>query len=195
MVSNFHIEESRLITALHKGDILAFNEIYKRYSQKVYNFTLKHIDRNEDVEDLIQEVFITIWKKREDIDEKQSFNGYLFTITLNIIRKYYRKKTKNRKIAEKWLLLNSDHSDITMDTIDYRSINEIAKKVIEQLPPKRKEVFILSREIGLRNDEIAEKMNISKKTVENHLNLALKELRKHLVGETFIVTLFFNFFY
>lgn len=192
---DFSIDESKLISALHKGDIFAFNELYKRYSPKVYNFTLKHLEHEEDVKDLVQEVFITIWNRREDIDEKQSFNGYLFTITLNSIRKFYRKKVRNRKLAEHWLSSESHNSNITLDTINYRSINEIAQKIIDKLPPKRKEVFILSREKGLRNEEIAEKMNISKKTVENHLNLALRELRKQLVQESLMIILFFNFFY
>jgi len=195
MNAEFTIDESKLITALQKGDIFAFNELYKKYSQKVYNFTIKHLEHEEDIEDLIQEVFITIWNRRKDINETQSFNGYLFTITLNSIRKFYRKKAKHRKLTEKWMILNDPHSDITLDTIEFKSINEVAQKIIDQLPPKRKEVFILSRQQGLRNEEIALKMKISKKTVENHLNLALKELRKQLVQEVIIVTLFFNFFY
>jgi len=195
MNSDFHIEESKLITSLHENDILAFNEIYQRYSQKVYNFTLKHIERKEDIEDLIQEVFITIWNRREDLNEDRSFNGYVFTITLNSIRKYYRKKIRNRLLAENWVTSHAQISDITSDTINYDDINEIAEQIINKLPPKRKEVFILSREKGLRNEEIAKIMHISKKTVENHLNLALKELRSHLVREAFILTLYFNFFY
>jgi len=189
------IDEAKLITALQKGDIFAFNQLYKKYSQKVYNFTHKHIEQEADIEDLIQEVFITIWNRREDINEQQSFNGYLFTITLNSIRKYYRKKIKNRQLAENWLITAGKVSDITLDTVEYRNISEIAQKIIDKLPPKRKEVFILSREKGLRNDEIADMMKISKKTVENHLNLALKELRSQLVREAFTLILFFNFFY
>jgi RNA polymerase sigma-70 factor (ECF subfamily) len=189
------IDETKLITALQKGDIFAFNQLYNLYSQKVYNFTLKHIHDEADIEDLIQEVFITIWNRREDLNEDGSFNGYLFTITLNSIRKYYRKKIRNRQLAKNWSSSQAQISDITSDTINYDDINEIAEQIINKLPPKRKEVFILSRGKGLRNDEIAKIMHISKKTVENHLNLALKELRSHLVREAFILTLYFNFFY
>ena len=191
----YEIDETRLIIALKKSDIFAFNEIYRRYSQKVYNFTVKHISNTADIEDTVQEVFITIWNHRAYLDENQSFNGYIFTITLNLIRKFYRSEIKNRKLAENLLFSERSYSDITNNTINFKSINELVQQLINQLPPKRKEVYILSRINGLRNDEIAQKMNISKKTVENHLNLALKELRKNLPQETFITLAFLTFFY
>ena len=191
----YEIDEARLIIALKKSDIFAFNEIYRRYSQKVYNFTVKHISSTADIEDTVQEVFITIWNHRTFLDENQSFNGYIFTITLNLIRKFYRNKLKNRKLIEKALFSERSYSDITNNTINFKSINGLVQQHINQLPPKRKKVYVLSRINGLSNDEIAEKMNISKKTVENHLNLALKELRKYLTQETFISLAFLTFFH
>jgi RNA polymerase sigma-70 factor (ECF subfamily) len=153
------------------------------------------MEQEEDTKDLVQEVFITIWKRREDIDEKQSFNGYLFAITLNAIRKYFRKRVKDRKLVENWLNNTKSFSDDTNLMTEYRSLKERSEKIIEQLPPKRKKVFLLSREKGLRVEEIARKMNISKKTAENHLSLALRDIRNKLFKETFMMVLFFALFY
>ena len=188
-------EDSKLVKALQQGDIFAFNELFNKYSQKIYNFAFKHMQHEEEVKDLVQEVFVTIWVKRKDIDDKQSFNGYLFTITLNAIRKYFRKQVKDRKLIEKWLEDAKTSSDITKLTVEYRSLKERAGEIIEDLPPKRKMVFILSREKGLSAEEIAQIMHIAKKTVENHLNLALRYLREKLMKETFLIILFFVLFY
>ncbi|HHJ10854.1 MAG TPA: RNA polymerase sigma-70 factor [Bacteroidetes bacterium] len=186
-------EDYRLIKALQKGDIFAFNELFLKYSHKVYNFAIKHMEHEEDVKDLVQDVFIKIWNKRKDIDEKQSFNGYLFAITLNMIRKYFRKKVKDYKLVDRWLENTKSYSEETKLTIEYNSFRERTDKILNELPPKRKTVFILSREQGLSAEDIARVMNISKKTVENHLNLALRYLRKKLVGEIFLLIFFFIF--
>jgi RNA polymerase sigma-70 factor (ECF subfamily) len=188
-------DEVKLIKALQEGDVFAFNELFHRYSQKIYNFALKHLEREEDVQDLVQDVFITIWNRRKDIDEKQSFNGYLFAITLNAIRKYFRKRVRNRALVDKWLRETHNFSDITKLTVEYRSLKERADKIIAQLPPRRKTVFLLSREEGLRADEIARRMNITQKTVENHLNLALRYLREKLTEEAFLLIFLFVLFY
>jgi RNA polymerase sigma-70 factor (ECF subfamily) len=189
------IKDQKLITALNHDDIFAFNELFHKYSQKIYNFTIKHVHHEEDVKDIVQDVFITIWNKRKVIDAKQSFNGYLFTITINAIRKHFRNKTTNKKVLEKWLKDKKVFSDVTKQTVEFRSLNERANKIIDELPPKRKMVFLLSREQGLKSNEIAREMNISTKTVENHLYLALRHLREKLKEETLLIILFFNFFY
>lgn len=188
-------EDGLLVKALQRGDIFAFNELFHKYSQKIYNFSIKHIKREEDVKDLIQEIFITIWNKRKDIDEKKSFNGYLFAITLNAIRKYFRKKSTNNKLVHKWLEEIEPYSNITAQTIEYNELAKMADELIEKLPPRRRMIFLLSRKDGLTNEEIAGILEIKKKTVENHLNLALSYLRKKLIGQSFLIILFFVIFY
>ncbi len=188
------IEEIKLIKSLQHGDVFAFNTLFHKYSQKIYSFAIKHLENEEDVKDLLQDVFITIWKRRKDIDQNQSFNGYIFAITLNSIRKYFRKKVKDRKLIEKWLESTKSYSETTKHTVEYDSLKIRVDDIIKELPPKRKMVFLLSRGKGLCNEEIAQELNVTKKTVENHLNLALRHLREKLVKETFLLILFFTLF-
>jgi len=188
-------EDKLLVKAMQRGDIFAFNELFHKYSQKIYNFSIKHIGREEDVKDLIQEIFVTIWNKRKDIDEKQSFNGYLFAITLNAIRKYFRRKNTNDKLVHKWLEEIEPYSNITAQTLEYNELAKMADDLIEQLPPRRRMIFLLSRKDGLTNEEIAGILKIKKKTVENHLNLALRYLREKLLKQSFLIILFFVLFY
>ncbi len=187
-------DDAHLVRRLHKNDIFAFNELYQKYSAKAYNFISKHLDTEEDVKDLLQELFITIWKKRKDINEELSFNSYLFTITLNLIRKHFRKKIKDRNIIKKWIETPELYSSDPAYIAEFNDLENISIKIINELPPKRKQVFELSRKEGLSNDEIAVKLNINKKTVENHLNLALKYFRKKYKSSSFILSLFFIFY-
>lgn len=184
-----------LVKSLRKGDVFAYNELFHKYSQKVYNFSIKHLENEEDVKDLVQEIFMKIWDKRKEIDEMKSFNGFLFTITLNLIRDYFRKTVKNRKLIDKWLEETEPYSDSTVLSIEFQSLEKVVSTLVDQLPQKRQMVFRLSRNEGLSNDEIAEQMNIQKKTVENHLNLALNYLRERLQEHSFLAILFFVLFY
>jgi len=187
--------DQQLVKALRKGDVFAYNELFHRYSQKVYNFSIKHFENSEDARDLVQDIFMKIWEKRCEIDELKSFNGFLFTIALNSIRDHFRKKVKNRNLVNKWLEDSESCTNATLLSIEFRSLEKVVSKYIEQLPEKRQMVFTLSRNKGLSNSEIAEQMNIQKKTVENHLNLSLKYLREKLQAHSFLVILFFVLFY
>ncbi|MCD6598935.1 MAG: sigma-70 family RNA polymerase sigma factor [Bacteroidales bacterium] len=140
-------------------------------------------------------MFLKIWDKREKIDENKSFNGFLFTIALNSIRNYFRKKVKDRKLINRWLEETESFSDTTKLSTEFKSLEKVVNTIVEQLPPKRQTVFRLSRNEGLSNDEIASRMDIQKKTVENHLNLALKYLREKLQSHSLLVILFFILFY
>lgn len=157
---------------------------------------MQHLKNEEDVKDLVQEIFCKIWDIREKIDEKKSFNAFLFTISLNTIRDYFRKQVKNRKLIDKWLEESESYSESTLESIELASLEKVVGTAVEQLPPKRQMVFKLSRLEGLSNDEIAERMKIEKKTVENHLNLALRHLRAVLQEDhSFLVILFFVLFF
>lgn len=187
-------EDYKLIKRLQKDDILAFNELYRKYSPKVFNFTIKHFGHEDDIRDLMQELFVTIWNKRKDINEHLSFNSYIFTITLNLIRKHFRNKVKDRNIINKWTEDTEQYSTDTSYLAEYNNLELISNKIIAELPPKRRKVFELSRQKGLSNKEIAIKLNLKKKTVENHLNLALKYFREKYSSRTFLFSLLLIFF-
>jgi RNA polymerase sigma-70 factor (ECF subfamily) len=98
-------------------------------------------------------------------------------------------------LIDKWLEETESYSDSTASSIDFNDLENAVNEIVEQLPPKRQKVFRLSRNEGLSNDEIAKRMNIQKKTVENHLNHALKYLREKLNEKSFLTILFFVLFY
>ena len=182
----------KLIHKLKSGNILAFNQLFEDYSSKLYFFANGYLKSSEDAEELVQEVFTTIWEKRDQLKSGYSFKSYIFTIAFNIIKKHFRQKSQFRKFVNSELL-----NDITSETsqqIDYNSLKAYVFRLAESLPEKRREVFIKSRFEGLTNKEISIELGLSKKTIENHLNLALREIRNKMEEGRLPVVLFFFMF-
>ena len=183
-----------LVESLKKGDFSAFDQLFLKYSKKLYYFARSYLDSNEDAEGLVQEVFLKIWEKRKELKEHLSFNAYIYTVTFNAIRKYFRKKTREKKYYDSYLEnFDGTHNETAMD-IEYNNLRELADKATEELPEKRKAIFLLSRHEGLTNEEIASRLHISKNTVENQMTQALKFLREKLGQETILSILFYYLF-
>ncbi|MBA7515263.1 RNA polymerase sigma-H factor [subsurface metagenome] len=186
--------DRQLVESLKKGDLFAFDQLFSKYNKKLYYFANGYLDSKEDAEGLVQEVFLKIWEKRKELKEHLSFNAYLYTITYNAIRKYFRKKARERKYLDKFLEDFDEKHDETVTDIEYNNLRELANKAIEKLPEKRKMIFRLSRHEDLTSEEIAKRLHISKKTVENQIHQALKFLREQLGKETLLSILFYYLF-
>ncbi len=147
-------------------------------------------------EEAVQDIFLKIWEKRKDLDPALSFKSYLYTIALNTTKKIYRKRLQEKKYAQDIVLeLHTDHtSDI--DVLEYKNLLEYADRIINKLPSSRREIFIMSKKDGLKNAEIAERLNISEQTVKNQLVSAMKFLRSEAAkSNDEIGFLFFLLFY
>ncbi len=186
------LSESLLIRDLAKGNILAFNALYKGYSERLYRFALGYLKTEAEAEELVQEVFTIIWEKRASVREELSFKSFLFTIAFNLIRKHFR--TKNYLSNYYQSIAVDEPQGQTSQEVVYNSLYQYISKLIEQLPAKRREILVKSRFEGATIQEIAEKLNISHKTVENQLTDALRFLRTNLNRENIPVILFFILF-
>ena len=184
--------ESLLVHNLSKGNLLAFNTLYKEYSGRLYRFALGYLKSEAEAEELVQEVFTKIWEKRADLKKELSFKSFLFTIAFNIIRKHFRTKTYLSEYFKTGIIPDLDMQ--TSQKITYDSLYQYITELVNQLPARRKEIFIKSRFEGLSINEIAEKLKISHKTVENQLTEALKFIRTNLNRENIPVILFFILF-
>ena len=185
-------EESLLVHNLAKGNLLAFNTLYKEYSGRLYRFALGYLKSRDEAEELVQEVFTIIWEKRKDLKKELSFKSFLFTIAFNIIKKHFRTKAYFAVYLKTEMGDNLDMQ--TSQKITYDSLYRFITELVNQLPPRRKEIFIKSRFNGLTIKEISEEMNISHKTVENQLTVALKFIRTNLNKESIPVLLFLILF-
>lgn len=174
-----NIDEKDYIVALKKGSFEAFDKLYSLYKRKLYSFAFGYLKSREEAEDIMQEVFIKVWMNREAIDESRSFNAYLFTISKNSILNYFRKKSNEHTyIDDIKKITNLTHNE-TSENMEYDDLRLKANRIIDKLKPRQKEIYILSKEKGLSNAEIAERLGISKKSVENQLSISLKFLREN----------------
>jgi len=183
--------DTGLVRLLKKGDMAAFDTIYNRYCHKLYEFVLMYIKQEEDAEEIVQEVFIKIWESRARIDIYTSFGAFLFTIAYNTTMSLLRKRVCEVKSKEYLKSLQQiDSAEQVINEIQFQELNQKVESLLLQLTPRQKEIFLLSREEGLTHKEIAEKLNISESTVNNHLVTVLKFFKSH-IDSSLAVNVFF----
>jgi RNA polymerase sigma-70 factor, ECF subfamily len=170
-------ETIKLVKKLRKGNVSAFDLIFKIYNQKVFNFCLKLLNKQEDAEEVTQEVFIALWENREKIELNTSLSSYIYRIARNKIYNIYRKSYYVQAYLEYMNVNSKKLESFTEDEILYNELNQFLNVTIEALPPRRKEVFELSRFEGLTYKEIAKRMKISENTVDVQIRKALGFLR------------------
>ncbi|MFP3861245.1 MAG: RNA polymerase sigma-70 factor [Bacteroidales bacterium] len=178
-------EDSHIIQKIKEGDDLAFETLYNKYSAKVYYFALRFLKNKEDAEGLTQDIFIKVWENRNSLRTDLSLNSYIFTITKNTIFNKNRRKINEQAYVE-YLKNHLDNTyDQTENDILLNEIKSWIDDTIEKLPAKRSYIFKLSRFEGLSYKEISQKLNISERTVEAHIHLAIKEIRG-IIDKNFI---------
>ncbi len=186
---------NELVRLLQKGDMTAFDAIYQQYGRRVSGFVFRYIKQEADVEEIVQEVFVKIWVNRHKLDADASFESYLFTITYNTIISIIRKRVNEKKYVEHVKSLQRhNYVDNTIDDIQYKDLNTKVDLLLNQLTPRQKEIFLLSREQGLTHKEIAAKLNISSNTVKNHLVTTLSFLKSKLAKEMILGVLYVSLF-
>ncbi|MCK5277997.1 MAG: RNA polymerase sigma-70 factor [Cyclobacteriaceae bacterium] len=183
-------EERILVIQLKDGNQASYKALYSRYAPKLFAFSRKYLQSREDAEEIVQEVFLRIWEKKDNIDENQSFSSYVIQAAKHRIFNGFRKNVNKQAYMD--FLMYADRASINFTEldVDYNEIKQKAEHAIGAMPPKRQEIFRLSREMGLKNKEIAEKLQISIKTVENQMGQALKYLREELSEYRMLIFLF-----
>jgi RNA polymerase sigma-70 factor (family 1) len=169
-----------LVSQLRNNNTRAFDSLFRKYSDKLYSFSFSLLKNDEDSREIIQEVFLKIWHKRNDIDPSKSFKSFLFTITYNLIMDSLRQRLKEKEYR-KFLEYYFEFKEISINSeLDYEILKREIVNAVEELPYKRKNIFKLSREKEMSYREIAEELGIKIKTVENQINLALKHIRSRI---------------
>lgn len=187
---NHSVDEQKLVFQLKNGNQASFQKLYSAYAPKLFAFSRKYLNSQEDAEEIVQEVFMRIWEKRGNIDENQSFSSYVIQAAKHRIFNGFRKKINEQAYLDFLIYADNSSSNFTELDVEYHEVKVKAESAIESMPPKRQEIFRLSRESGLKNKEIAEKLQISIKTVENQMGQALKYLREELSEYTKLIFLF-----
>ena len=183
-----------LLKRIANADELAFKHFYDKYVNKVYQFIFNFVRDKAEAEDITQIVFIKIWSKKSTIDSINSLDGFVFTIAHRSVIDYFRSSETNFKkkisnVYDSELLLSSYSVD---NVVGENHIETIYKKALSMLPPKRREIFILSRHYDLTNKQIALKLSISIKTVENQMTSALNSLKSFFFNSDLSIIIFLS---
>jgi RNA polymerase sigma-70 factor (family 1) len=180
MTDGTHLNEKSLLAAVATGDRSAFNQLYVAYINNVYDYIFLFTKSEEETEELLQEVFVNLWEKREKLAEVESFKNYLFRAAKNrLISNVRHMQVKHRVLSE--IRRNTGDSQLTTEyDVTFREYHQVLQKAIAKLPARRKLIFRLNIENGLSYDEIAHQLQISKSVVKNQFYKALDFIRQYL---------------
>jgi len=193
MIEHNLLNEPSLVENLRKGDIKAFDVLFENYSQKVYGFALRYLKAEAEAEGIVQDVFMYIWNNRSKLMTDTNFRSYLFTITINLIRKVFRREAYRMKYMQSAAF---ELADNTIDEkLEYASLLAEIDKLIDKLPERRRNIFIKSRKLGMSSKEIANELGISPASVDNQISEAIKFLRTRIKSEILIFVFVINFMF
>jgi RNA polymerase sigma-70 factor (ECF subfamily) len=168
-----------LLKLLKQQELGAFEEIYLRYWRKLYSSAYKRLMSRETAEEIVQDIFTSLWVNRHtaEIDVLSSYlnTAVKYKVINNLEREMSRRQYADAQIQESHVADNS-----TEETVLLNELNSALEKEIQKLPPKRKQIFKMSREDHLSIKEVASNLGISEKTAENQLGKALKVLKLNL---------------
>jgi len=197
------MEKTRVLTVSNTEDIIrrlknddksAVDELFHYYYPRLYHFSKSILKIETDIDDILQEVFVKIWLNRQKIGNVETFNSYIFTITKNEVLNLIRSNLKDHTFKDKLYLRSVAEEYQTQNQLEYDEIRTVIDQIVAGLPEKRQQVFILSRTEGLSNKEIAQKLNISEKTVEDHITQAIKYIKSCMHAMGMISLLYFYLF-
>lgn len=168
---------------IQEGNEDAFRLLFDQYYEKLLIIAKNYVSSDPDAEEIIQDVFLKVWKKRKSINK--NIGGYLFKVTKNLCLDHLRSSKYKISKANNTVKLETVINYIALEDTDssYLLEDELLKSIeqgIDLLPQKCRDIFIKSRFNGLKNREISEELNISVKTVENQMSKAIKHMRLHL---------------
>lgn len=184
------ISEITIFQQIKTGNETAFSRLFDHYYAPMCFFAAKFLNDMDISRSVVQQVFVDLWIKREKLNVEHSVKSYLFQCVRNRSIDYLRQQKSNIQISESTEeMFTAPFHDMIEESEMYSHVNS----TINQLPEKCREIFILCRQDGLKYSEIARKLNISVKTVEMQMGIALKKIRSSLVDSQ-LINLFFMIF-
>jgi RNA polymerase sigma-70 factor (family 1) len=175
-MSQFEPSDSNLWHAIQHNDQQAFNRLFDKYWVQVYKTAYKFLNDKAASEEVVHDIFLSLWTRRHDV-QVHSFPAFLLTATRYQV--YTRKKEKRLTVSRPTLPETAIHNEAD-HRIRQSELYDQLQRILQQLPDRCQEIFRLSRFEYLSNEEIAERLGISKRTVENQLTHALRHVRGHL---------------
>lgn len=164
------------LIALQAGDHKAFERVFIAYFNQIKVFINKIIRSEDDAEELSQDLFVRLWTNHHTIDPQKRIGVLLYTMARNAAFNYLKHQAVHDSYVGNYT--SQSTPDDAEEILFAKEIQLLAEMAVSRMPEQRKKIYRMSRNEGMTNDEIAQQLGITKKTVENQLSLALKELRE-----------------
>lgn len=187
-----NLYEKELLQRISKGDEKAFREVFDLYKERFFAAALKMTRSPDAAEEIVQEVFVSLWMRRALLTTVENPPSYLFTIVYNTISARFKKIALEMKIKQMIAERSVDSENIIEEKLEVKEANQRIQSILHRLPEQQQLVYYLSKEEGLSREEIAQKMHISPNTVKNHLLRATKYIREHF-NKVMIIILLISF--
>lgn len=173
------LEEKEIVLAIKAGNEPAFKTVFDQNFKKLFAFSYRLLKNKEQAEEVVHDALLNVWINRDKLNPDLPITPYLYTITRRLTLNALRNLATSKKMIDQLWLDIEKVSNSTEETILLSDLQRFTDASIHILPQQQQLVFKMSRYDGLNYDEIAEKLNISRNTVKNHLVAALKTLRSH----------------
>ena len=173
-------DERSFVLRLIEGDEDAFCELYAAYKNRLIYFAMRFLKSREYAEDIFQDAFAVVWQGRRFINPDASFSAYLYTIVRNRILNQLRDLSNQDKLREQILSQAVNYTNETKDEIIANDLRQFISRALQQLTPRQREIFQMSRERQMSHREIAEVLGISVNTVQESISISLRTLRTYL---------------
>jgi len=183
--------EAEQLILLKQGDTKAFDAIFLSHFDALFNHAFKRLKKKEDAQELVQQIFLSLWENRDKLDHVRQLGIYLHCAMRYKIIKHDRDSAVRERYAAHYTRVAKLADNSTQEEIDFRETQSLVEEAVSSLPERMQEAFRLSREENLSSEFIAQRMNISPRTAENLLMQALKRLRTSL-GETLLLVILLN---
>jgi RNA polymerase sigma-70 factor (family 1) len=172
--------EQKLIRELKDGSQNAFDSIYQMYAKRLYAFCMQYTKISEDAEEIVEDVFIELWRSKENIRQEDTLRSLLFIMSKHLLINAYRARVNNPAYEDYIGYQEELSTDDALYHLEYEEFLLQLSKALKKLPPTQQEVIKLSKFKQLNNKEIAEHLALSEQTVKNQLSLGLKALKEEL---------------
>lgn len=189
ILDNILTDDTTLASRIRNDELKAFELFYHRYKEKIFFFSFGYLQNYADAQEIVQIAFISLWEHRKTISDSKSIKSYIYKIAVNLIYNYLKKKAIQRRYIETELQKPQDSVNSTLDHIFYIELEKKINQIILLLSPQQQLIFRLSRFEGLSYEDIANKLELSIRTVENQIYRVLKVLKKSLKEELYLLML------
>ncbi len=177
-------EEKVLLSRIAEGDEEAFASLFHTWRDRLYFFALRITNSSQQAEDLVQDVFVKLWLQRNNLAEIYNFQAWIYRVIRNQAISDLRRISLETTILAHLKKESGNVSQLADEVLLRKQLQEVLQQAIDKLPPRQKQIYTMIRIEGLKQDEIASRLNISISTVQNHMTEALKKLRM-ILGKEF----------